>query len=71
MNCDLIVHSFCVCSLHTFSNVIHSNKILHRKITHLQIGLQKSAAKEVQGPVCPEVQADELCWHRAHRETER
>lgn len=40
-------------------------------MTHLQIGLQKSAAKEEQGPVCPEVQADELCWHRAHRETER
>lgn len=70
INCDLIVHRFCVRTLHIFSNVIHSYKILHRKITHLQTELQKSTTKEEQGPVLPEAGAEELCWHRAHRETE-
>lgn len=70
INCDLIAHRFCVCTLHIFSNVIHRYKRSHRKVIILQIGLQKSAAKEEQDAALPEEGTDELCWHRAHGETE-
>lgn len=46
--------------------MIHSYKILHRKITHLQTGLQKINCNEEQGSP----RTEELGWHRAPRETE-
>lgn len=48
-----------------------SYKILYKKITDLQLELQKSTAKEKKGTILTEVGENELCWQNsAHRKIE-